>query len=99
MRAQIEGSILPRATSVDGRRFSFQSAVDGLGLRLGGYAMLEGDGEASLAQVRSLALSEVDVGEVALASDDAGGVDVRTRMPVRIARGEGLLLDRDAAPF
>jgi len=99
LRSQIEGSILPLADSVDGRRFSFQSAVDGLGLRLGGYAMLEGDGGASLAQVRSLALAEVDVGELALASDDAGGLDVRTRMPVRIARGEGVLLDRDVAPF
>src|SRR5215213_5516638 len=85
LRAQVEGSILPLATSVDGRRFSFQSAVDGLGLRLGGYAMLEGGGAASLAQVRSLALAEVDVGEVALAADGAGDLDVRTRVPIRLA--------------
>jgi DNA helicase HerA-like ATPase len=66
---------------------------------LGGYAMLEGDGEGSLAQVRSLALAEVDLGEVTLAAEQAGGVDVRTRLPIRIARGEGVLLDRGAAPF
>ena len=98
LRAQAEASVLPFATSVDGHRFTFQAGVNGLALRLGGYAMLEGDGEASLAQVRSLALAEVDLGEVALAAEDADGVDVRTRLPIRIARGEGVLLDR-GAPF
>ena len=44
LRAELEASVLPLATSLDGRRFSFQAGVNGLALRLGGYAMLEGDG-------------------------------------------------------
>ena len=70
LRAEIEASILPLATSVDGRRFSFQAGLNGLALRLGGYVILEGEGEGerSLAQVRSLAAVEVDLGEVALAA-------------------------------
>jgi DNA helicase HerA-like ATPase len=99
LRAEVEASILPLATSVDGRRFSFQAGLNGLALRLGGYAVLEGDGERSLAQVRSLAAAEVDLGEVEFAADDADDADVRTRLPIRIARGEGVLLDGGVAPF
>ena len=99
LRAEIEASVLPLATSVDGRRFSFQAGLNGLALRLGGYVMLEGEGESSLAQVRSLAAVEVDLGEVALAAEGAEEVDVRTRLPIRIARGEGVLLDRGTEPF
>jgi hypothetical protein len=99
LRAEVEASILPLATSVDGRRFAFQAGLNGLALRLGGYAVLEGDGERSLAQVRSLAAAEVDLGEVAFAAQQDGEVDVRTRLPIRIARGEGVLLDRGVAPF
>jgi hypothetical protein len=99
LRAEAEASVLPLATSVDGRRFSFQAGLNGLALRLGGYVMLEGEGERSLAQVRSLAAVEVDLGEVALAADGADEVDVRTRLPIRIARGKGALLDRGAEPF
>jgi hypothetical protein len=36
LRAEIEASVLPFATSVDGRRFSFQAGLTGLALRLGG---------------------------------------------------------------
>jgi hypothetical protein len=99
LRAKVEASILPLATSVDGRRFSFQAGLNGLALRLGGYAMLEGDGERCLAQVRSLAAAEVDLGEAAFAAERADEVDVRTRMPIRIARGEGVLLDGGVSPF
>jgi hypothetical protein len=99
LRAEIEASILPLATSVDGRRFSFQAGLNGLALRLGGYVMLEGEGASSLAQIRSLAAVEVDLGEVALAAEQDEEVDVRTRLPIRIARGEGVLLDREAGPF
>ena len=49
--------------------------------------------------MRSLAAVEVDLGEVALAADGGEDVDVRTRLPIRIARGEGVLLDRGAEPF
>ena len=97
MRAQAEASVLPLATSLDGRRFSFQARIEGLDLRLGGYVMLEGGGGAKLGQVRSLGFSEADIGEVGLpGGDDA---DVRTRLMLRIARGDGVILDRGAEPF
>jgi len=99
LRAEIEASVLPLATSVDGRAFTFQAGVNGLALRLGGYAMLEGDGDRSLAQVRSLGLADVDVGEVGFGGESDDEVDVRTRMPIRLARGDGVLLDRGVAPF
>jgi DNA helicase HerA-like ATPase len=97
MRAQAEASVLPLATSLDGRRFSFQAGIDGLALRLGGYVVLEGDGGAKLGQVRSLVVAEVDLGEVGLpGADDA---DVRTRLRIRLARGDGVILDRGVEPF
>jgi uncharacterized protein len=97
LRAEAEASILPLATSLDGRRFSFQAAIEGLDLRLGGYVMLVGDGRAALGQVRSLGLAAADVGEVGLPGDD--DTDVRTRLMIRLARGEGVILDHGIEPF
>jgi DNA helicase HerA-like ATPase len=99
LRAELEASVLPLATSVDGRGFSLQAGVDGLALRLGGYVMLEGDDGGSLGQMRALDLVEVDVGQVALTAQRAEDVDVHTRLPIRVARGGGVLLDRGTAPF
>ena len=99
LRAEIESSILPFATSIDGRHFSFQASVEGLSLRVGGYVMLEGDGDrAAFGQVRSLALAEVDAGEMGVTTEEEGQ-DIRTRLPIRLARGEGVILDRGAEPF
>ena len=97
LRAQAEASVLPLATSLDGRRFTFQSRIEGLELRLGGYVMLEGGGRTTLGQVRSLALAEADVGEVGLAGE--GDADIRTQLRVRLARGEGVVLDGSVEPF
>ena len=43
-RREIEASVLPLATSVDGRRFTFQASLYGLQLQVGGYAVLDGGG-------------------------------------------------------
>jgi uncharacterized protein len=98
LRAELEASVLPLATSVDGRRFSFQAGVNGLALRLGGYAMLEGDGTAALGQIRSLGLTEVDMGEMGVTAE-GDDLDLRARVPIRLARGEGVLLDSGVEPF
>src|SRR5580704_15960587 len=45
-RRDIEASVLPLATSVDGRRFSFQASLHGLELQAGGYAVLD-DGSSA----------------------------------------------------
>ncbi|HWM11067.1 MAG TPA: ATP-binding protein [Solirubrobacteraceae bacterium] len=95
LRAEIESSILPLATSVDGRRFSFQAAIEGLELRLGGYVVL---GDAALGQVRSLDVAEMDLGQVGLPPGD-GEMQLSARMPIRLARGEGVILDGHAGPF
>ena len=59
--------------------------------------MIEGGGGATLGQVRTLAVAEHELGDVGLAGEDAA--DVRTRLTIRLARGDGVILDRDAAPF
>jgi uncharacterized protein len=97
LRAQAEASVLPLATSLDGRRFSFQARIEGLDLKLGGYVMLEGGDGAALGQVRTLAVSEAELGDVGLVGDDEA--DIRTRLSIRLARGDGVILDRDVAPF
>jgi hypothetical protein len=43
-RRNLEASVLSLATSVDGRRFSFETSLHGLELQIGGYVVLEGDG-------------------------------------------------------
>ncbi len=98
LRAEIEASVLPLATSLDGRRFSLQSAVQNLSLRLGGYTMLEGDGEPALGQLRSLGLAEIDTGEVGLPTS-GNGPDVRSRVAIRIVRGQGAILQDGVGPF
>lgn len=47
-RRNLEASVLPLATSVDGRRFSFQASLHGLQMEVGGYVVLDGGGTARL---------------------------------------------------
>ena len=53
-REALEVALLPLATSVDGRRFSFQVSLHGLELEPGGYVAIEGDGPTRLGQLLSL---------------------------------------------
>jgi uncharacterized protein len=99
LRSQIEASVLPLATSVDGRRFSFQAAIQGLELRLGGYVVLGDEEGAPLGQIRSLGVAEVDVGEVGLPPGETDDAILHARLPIRLARGEGMVLDSGAEPF
>jgi hypothetical protein len=43
-RRDIEASVLPLATSLDGRRFTFQASLYALQLQVGAYAVLEDGG-------------------------------------------------------
>ena len=47
LRETLEKAVLPLATSVDGRRFSFQSSLHRLELEAGGYVAIDGDGWGS----------------------------------------------------
>ena len=57
LRQRIETSILPLATSVDGRSFTFQASLNDLALQVGGYVALEDSAGSRLGQVMSLDLA------------------------------------------
>jgi uncharacterized protein len=88
VRDALESAVLPLATSVDGRRFSFQTSLHGLELEAGGYVRIEGGGSSRLGQLVSLELH----------SDDASGPGLPP-VRIRVGRGEGVVLDGDGQPF
>src|SRR5580692_6771445 len=97
VRRSLEASILPVATSVDGRRFIFQASLHDLQLQVGGYVVLESDGTRRLGQVLTLELGWQQVTELTLPG--AGGPEARTQVQIRYAHGEGAVLEGDWAPF
>jgi len=88
VREELERSLLPLATSVDGRRFTFQTSLHGLELEAGGYVMLESGGARRLGQTLSLELRTQ-------AMTGPGLPEVAIRAGV----GEGVVLDGDGLPF
>ena len=97
MRRSLEASILPLATSVDGRRFIFQASLHGLELQVGGYVVLEGDGATRLGQVLTLELGRQSATELTLPTTGAG--EARAQVQIQYARGEGAVLEGNWAPF
>jgi hypothetical protein len=95
LRRDIETSVLPLATSVDGRRFTFQAPLESLALRVGGYVVLESVGSRRLGQVLSLAATTSDAGEIGW----SGETTMSTRVTIRLAQGDGQLLDGPSEPF
>src|SRR5271154_3652438 len=81
-RREIEASVLPLATSVDGRRFTFQASLHGLELEAGGYVMLEGGGTPRLGQVLSIELHEQRGAELTLPAVAEAGPVARTEVPI-----------------
>jgi uncharacterized protein len=97
-RRELEASVLPLATSIDGRRFSFQASLYGLALQAGGYVVLKDGGISRLGQVITLDLDQLST-ELMLPAPADGAQGTRTQMLIRYARGEGVILDGDFAPF
>jgi DNA helicase HerA-like ATPase len=87
-RRELEAAILALATSLDGRRFSFQASLHELDLQTGGYVMLEAKGSARLGQVVGMRL----------AREEVAGVE-GTEIPVRHVQGEGTILEGSDRPF
>jgi uncharacterized protein len=85
---ELEAAVAATASSIDGRRFTFQSPVQGLELQPGGYAVFGG----LLGQVREVELATSDDVELA---DGAAGPSGR----VSFVRGAGAVLGREARPF
>jgi uncharacterized protein len=98
-RREMEESVQPLATSVDGRRFTFQASLHGLELQSGAYAVLDDGGTPRLGQVLSVELHQQMGAELTLPAAGRGGPEARTEVPIRYARGEGLIVDGDSTPF
>ncbi len=97
LRRDLERAIVPLATSVDGRRFTFQASLHDLAFQSGGYVVLENGIEPRLGQVITLesASSEGPDLAVSLGEDLAA----HNQMVLRFAQGEGVVLEGDGAPF
>jgi DNA helicase HerA-like ATPase len=89
LREALETSILPLATSVDGRRFEYQAALHGLELEAAGYVALDAGGETRLGQLLSLGLEQ----------RETGALDRPGRILIRLAHGEGTVLDGPGGAF
>src|ERR1700760_427299 len=100
-RREIEASVLPLATSVDGRWFSFQASLHDRRLALGGCVVLDGDGDGAprLGQILALELDRQPVGELTLPPSPGGAPGAQTELQLRYARGEGVIIDGELRPF
>jgi Predicted ATPase len=100
VRRDIEASVLPLATSVDGRRFTFQASLYSLQLQVGSYAVLDaGGGVPRLGQVLALEMDQQPGAELTLPPGAGSAPEARTEVHIRYARGEGVIVDGDLAPF
>ena len=88
VREELEAAVLPLATSVDGSRFTFQTTLHGLDLEAGGYVTLDAGGSTRLGQILSLDVH----------SEDATGPGL-PQVRIRLASGEGVVLEGDGRPF
>ena len=89
---ELERAIRPLATSVDGRQFGFQASLHGLALQTGGYVVLERDEQRSFGQILSLRPDSSDFPR-------PGAGATASRVTIRLARGEGVILDGDGQTF
>jgi uncharacterized protein len=94
LRRDLEQAVAPLATSVDGRRFDFQASLHGLALQAGGYVDL---GDGRLGQVIALEAASAEGPDLAVSLDK--GAEARSRVMLRHARGEGVVVEGDGAPF
>ena len=91
-RYLLEGAVPAVATSVDGRRFSFQASLHGLAFEPGSYVVLD-DGDAKrLGQVVTVELARAAAADVMAEGGSESTV-------VRHAAGDGRLLDGSMTPF
>jgi len=94
LRHDLEQAVAPMATSVDGRRFEFQASLHGLALQAGGYVDL---GDGRLGQVITLEAATAEGPDLAVSLEE--GTEARSRIVLRHARGEGVVLEGDGTPF
>jgi DNA helicase HerA-like ATPase len=97
VRRQLEEEILPLATSIDGRRFSYQASLQGLRLQPGSYVVLEQGSERRLGQIVTLEVGRHQGPELAAAEPGEGAH--RAQVVIRGAKGEGRVLNGDGLSF
>ena len=99
-RRELEKLVLPLASSLDGRRFSFQAPLRGLQLEVGGYVVLEAESVTRLGQVVALREDRIDAGGIGISLDTPGrDQNIKANVWVRHAGGEGEVLDGDGRSF
>src|SRR5687768_9364825 len=92
-RRDLEIAVAPTASSVDGRRFTFQCSVHDLELRPGGYVAIDG----RLGQVHAVESAWAEGAELEAAVNESVLDSARTR--IALARGHGILLEGGDLPF
>ncbi len=97
VRKQLEEQVLPLATSVDGRRFTYQTSLFGLAVQAGSYVALEQGSERRLGQIVTLEVARRPTLE--LGSGDGGETAHRAQVVIRAAEGEGRVLSGDGTSF
>ena len=97
VRQQLEEQVLPLATSVDGRRFSYQASLHGLALQAGSYVVLEQGSERRLGQIVTLEVGRHQGPELGSSEEDE--VAHRAQVVIRGAEGEGRILSGDGSSF
>ena len=98
VRRRIEEEMLPLATSLEGRSFSFQASLHGLSLQPGSYVVLEHDGESTLGQIVTLELARSSGPDVRR-TDGQSGDDLQMQVVIRHAAGDGRVLEADGGGF
>ena len=93
-RGELEASVAARASSVDGRHFTFQCSLHGLAVESGGYVSI---GPDVLGQVHTVDQEWVEGAELAAAVP--GEVASASNVRIALARGRGVLLGGDVRPF
>jgi uncharacterized protein len=92
-RRELEAAVAATASSVDGRRFTFQCSVHDLELQPGGYVSIEG----RLGQVYALHSAWVEGAELEAAVTEE--VPDSSRLRIALARGHGIVLEDGDRPF
>lgn len=99
IRQQAEESLLPLATSVDGRHFTCQASPHGLALQTGGYVVIEEGDTTRLGQILELGLIEVDGPQIGNDAGDSGDAQFTVTVRLRAVRGTGVIRDGGSSPF
>ena len=104
LRRRFEEAIPAAAVSMDGRSFSYQTAIGSTVPPPGGFVALVDGGVRRLGQLITQELVTRDGPEVGASVDGEslsgeGALDLQARVQVRIVEGTGVVLSGDGAPF